>query len=227
MKKYLPFAFAITGLLILGAGCQTSAPAIETPSTAPVPVPVPTESAPPTPLESPKSTTSTNMPSSITLKFPGVLPEKDTHGIVTLKTNKGDITFEVLPKEGPKAASNFVYLVKQKYYDGLTFHRIVPGFVVQGGDPTGSGSGGPGYQFEDDVVHLPRVDSRMVNYAEGVVAMANAGPNTNGSQFFIMLADNPMPPLYSYFGRVLTGMDVVKKLTQGDTMTTVLFEVKK
>jgi cyclophilin family peptidyl-prolyl cis-trans isomerase len=153
-------------------------------------------------------------------KFPGILPASETQGkFVRLKTTKGDIWFEVLPKEGPKAASNFVYLAMRKFYDGLTFHRVVPGFVIQGGDPSGNGTGGPGYQFEDDKVNLP--------YNEGIVAMANAGPNTNGSQFFIMLADNPLPPSYSIFGRVVKGMDVVKKIAVGDRMTEVTVEAAR
>ena len=154
------------------------------------------------------------------LAFPGILPASETTGkFIHLKTTKGDIVFELLPKEGPKAASNFVYLTKHKFYDGLTFHRIVPDFVVQGGDPQGSGMGGPGYKFEDDPVHLP--------YKEGIVAMANAGPNTNGSQFFIMLKDTPLPPSYTIFGRVIKGMDAVHKMEQGDKMTLVTVESHK
>jgi peptidyl-prolyl cis-trans isomerase B (cyclophilin B) len=154
------------------------------------------------------------------LAFPGVLPDAETaNKIVRIKTNKGEVVFELLPQEGPKAASNFVYLAKKKFYDGLTFHRVVPGFVIQGGDPLGNGTGGPGYSFEDDAVKLP--------YNKGIVAMANAGPNTNGSQFFIMLEDNPLPPAYSVFGRVLSGQDVVSKIAVGDVMSTVSVEDKK
>jgi cyclophilin family peptidyl-prolyl cis-trans isomerase len=154
------------------------------------------------------------------LAFPGVLPESETaNKIVRLNTTKGEIVFELLPKEGPNAASNFVYLAKKKFYDGLTFHRVVPGFVIQGGDPLGNGTGGPGYSFQDDDVKLP--------YAKGIVAMANAGPDTNGSQFFIMLEDNPLPPAYSIFGRVLSGQDVVSKIQVGDVMSTVTVEEKK
>ena len=162
------------------------------------------------------------------LAFPGILPASETSNkLIHLKTNKGEIVFEILPNEGPKAASNFVYLAKRKFYDGLSFHRVVPGFVVQGGDPLSKilapgdpkiGTGDPGYRFEDDSVSLP--------YNEGIVAMANSGPNTNGSQFFIMLADNYLPPSYSIFGRVTKGMDVVKKIVQGDTMTTVTIASK-
>lgn len=154
------------------------------------------------------------------LAFPGVLPaEKTANKQVRIKTSKGDIVFELLPVEGPKAASNFVYLTERGFYDGLTFHRVVPGFVIQGGDPAGNGTGGPGYRFEDDPVKLP--------YKEGIVAMANAGANTNGSQFFIMLADNPLDPAYSIFGRVISGMDVVKQIGVGDVMTQVTLEPLK
>ncbi len=154
------------------------------------------------------------------LAFPGILPtEKTANKQVRIKTSKGDIVFELLPEEGPKAASNFVYLTERGFYDGLTFHRVVPGFVIQGGDPSGNGTGGPGYRFEDDPVKL--------SYKEGIVAMANAGKNTNGSQFFIMLADNPLDPAYSIFGRVISGMDVVKKIAIGDIMTQVTIEPLK
>lgn len=170
-----------------------------------------------------------NMIQPETLAFPGILPDKEVAGKqVHIKTNKGDIVFELLPKEGPKAASNFVYLISRKFYDGLLFHRVEPGFVIQGGDPLTRepqnenrpwGTGGPGYKFEDDKVNLP--------YKEGVVAMANAGANTNGSQFFIMLGDTALPPNYSIFGRVTSGMDVVKKIAVGDRMMSVTVEPLK
>ncbi len=168
----------------------------------------------------PQTPTTTAVTPPEKLAFPGILPAKETaNKRILIKTNKGNIVFDLLPNDGPKAASNFVYLVKHKFYDGLTFHRIVPGFVVQGGDPTGTGMGGPGYQFADDPVHVP--------YAQGIVAMANAGPNTNGSQFFIMLEDTPLPPAYSVFGRVVNGMDVVQKIAVGDTMTSVTIEATR
>lgn len=174
-------------------------------------------SSPPNNPSQPAQTPPTTMNQQ--LAFPGVLPETETNKMVHLKTTKGDIVFEMLPKEGPNAASNFAYLTKQKFYDGLTFHRVVPGFVIQGGDPQGTGMGGPGYRFGDDPVHLP--------YNAGIVAMANAGPDTNGSQFFIMLEDNPLPPSYSIFGRVTSGLDVVRKIVVGDKMLSVTLEDKK
>jgi len=147
--------------------------------------------------------------------FPGVLPEAERTGkYAHVMTEKGEIVFEVLGNEGPKAASNFIALAKSGFYDGLTFHRVVPGFVIQGGDPDGNGTGGPGYKFEDDPVSM--------DYDAGIVAMANSGPDTNGSQFFIVLEDQPgLPKSYSVFGRVVSGMDVVRKIAVGDVMSQV------
>lgn len=112
---------------------------------------------------------------------------------------------------------------KKGYYNGLTFHRVEPGFVIQGGDPNGNGTGGYsifGDTFEDEL--NPETDSYKAGYQEGVVAMANRGPNTNGSQFFIMLADNTtLPKNYTIFGKVTKGIDVVKKITVGDKMTSL------
>ena len=121
--------------------------------------------------------------------------------IVEIKTAKGSITIKVEADLGPRAAGNFVALAGCGFYNGLVFHRVVRGFVIQGGDPTGTGKGGPGYEFPDDPVSVP--------YARGVVAMANSGPNTNGSQFFIVLADSGLDPDYSVFGRVTSGMEAV------------------
>ncbi len=156
----------------------------------------------------------------VTYTFPGVLPaERIANKKVTIKTKKGDITFEMFEQETPKTVSNFVYLADQQYYDNLTFHRVVANFVIQGGDPTGNGTGGPGYKFADEKV--------VRNYDQGIVAMANSGPNTNGSQFFIMLDNVPLPKLYTIFGKVTSGMDVVKKIQIGDVMETVTVENKK
>ena len=149
------------------------------------------------------------------LKFPGVLAkEKIENKKVVLKTDKGTIEFELYADKAPKTVSNFVYLTGEKFYDGLTFHRVVHGFVIQGGDPDGTGAGGPGYKFEDEPV--------VGDYKAGTVAMANSGPDTNGSQFFICLEDQPtLPKDYSLFGQVTVGMDVVQKIAMGDKMTQV------
>lgn len=127
-----------------------------------------------------------------------------------IQTNKGVIEFEIYP-EATQAASNFVFLANDTFYDGLTFHRVVPGFVIQGGDPLGNGTGGPGYRFKDEPVTR--------KYDKGIVAMANSGPDTNGSQFFIMLENNPdLPAKYTIFGKVLKGQDVVSQIAVGDIM---------
>ena len=132
-----------------------------------------------------------------------------------IETVKGNIEFEILP-EATKAASNFIFLTGEGFYDGLTFHRVEPGFVIQGGDPLGTGVGGPGYTFKEDKV--------TGEYKKGIVAMAKKGTEsagTGGSQFFIMLADNALPPDYVIFGRVTKGQDVVSKIAVGDVMSKV------
>jgi len=130
--------------------------------------------------------------------------------IVVLETNFGVIKFITYPADAPKTTENFVTLAENGFYDGLTFHRVVPNFVIQGGDPLGDGTGGPGYQFEDEL--NPSAASYREGYKKGVVAMANSGPNTNGSQFFIMLADYPLPNLYTIFGKVIEGQEVVNAI---------------
>ena len=211
---FLPAAVLASMVALLGAGCEANVSASPGPKTEMAVSS--SEAALPSPLHS--SSTQDRVMAK-TFSFPGILPAAETAGkLVRLQTTKGDIVFELLPEEGPRAASNFVYLTKQNFYDGLVFHRVEPGFVIQGGDPLGQGFGGPGYSFEDDPVRLP--------YSKGIVAMANAGPNTNGSQFFIMLGDVPLPPSYSIFGRVVQGQDVVDKIAVGDVMSRVTIESK-
>ncbi|MGC5323868.1 peptidylprolyl isomerase [Brevibacillus sp. SYSU BS000544] len=134
-------------------------------------------------------------------------PTKQYRAVVS--TTKGDFTIELFTKDAPKTVNNFVFLSNEKYYENIVFHRIIKTFMIQTGDPTGTGGGGPGYKFEDELNngHL---------YEPGVVAMANAGPNTNGSQFFIGTGEdvknlNSMPN-YTIFGKVIEGMDVVEKI---------------
>jgi len=119
-------------------------------------------------------------------------------------TSKGNMVIALDPIAAPKTVNNFVFLARYHYYEGIVFHRVIPGFVLQGGDPTGTGRGGPGYQFEDE---LPKPG----RYELGSLAMANAGPNTNGSQFFVISGRNgvQLPPQYSLFGKVIDGLDVV------------------
>ncbi len=136
--------------------------------------------------------------------------------IVTIKTNFGEIQFETYDADAPKTAANFIALANKGFYDGLTFHRVIDGFMIQGGDPNGNGTGGPGYAFPDEL--NPNTESYKEGYKKGVVAMANAGPNTNGSQFFIMLQDYSLPHSYTIFGKVIKGqeiVDVIGKVSTG------------
>src|ERR671917_15729 len=138
--------------------------------------------------------------------------------IATIETNHGTIRFELLEEDAPKTTENFRLLVERGYYDGVIFHRVIKGFMIQGGDPTGTGRGGEsawGGKFNDEINRASELYRGP--YAEGTVAMANAGPNTNGSQFFIMHADYPLPPSYSKFGRVVEGQDVVDKIATAQT----------
>ncbi len=134
----------------------------------------------------------------------------------TIETNRGDIVVQLDPQHAPKTVNNFVFLARQGFYDGVTFHRVISNFMIQGGDPTGTGRGGPGYKFEDEVRNNP------LKHETGVISMANAGPNTNGSQFFI--THSPQPHLngkHTVFGKVTSGQDVVDAVQQGDQMTKV------
>jgi cyclophilin family peptidyl-prolyl cis-trans isomerase len=140
-------------------------------------------------------------------KFDGPPPmciDPATRYTAEMVTLKGTITIALDPIAAPKTVNNFVVLARYHYFDGIVFHRVIPGFVLQGGDPQGTGTGGPGYRFEDE---LPKPG----RYELGSLAMANAGPNTNGSQFFIISGPQGMrlPPSYSLFGKVVTGLDVV------------------
>lgn len=140
---------------------------------------------------------------------------KNRMHVVTIETNFGEIQFETFDKDAPKTVKNFITLAEKGFYNNLTFHRVVKGFVIQGGDPNGNGTGGPGYKFEDELD--PNSEAGKLGYKKGVVAMANSGPNTNGSQFFITLADVPLPYKYTIFGKVIKGLDVVEAIGQVET----------
>ena len=180
MKKL----FFAAGLLVLvGAGCTSAATSSTTTATQ--------DSSTPASVNTPQ------------YSFPGILPAEQIHNKqIRITTTKGDIVFKLYDDTAPNTVSNFVYLASQGYYDGIIFHRVIDGFMIQGGDPTGTGTGGPGYKFADEL-------NDDHTYTRGTVAMANAGPNTNGSQFFIMHEDNPLPHNYSIFGEVTEGLDVV------------------
>lgn len=132
-----------------------------------------------------------------------------------IQTNKGTIRFELLETDAPKTTDNFITLAERSYYDGIIFHRVIKGFMIQGGDPTGTGRGGEaaaGGRFNDEINSSSPIYQR--GYKAGTVAMANAGPNTNGSQFFIMHSDYALPPNYTIFGRVTEGQDVVDAIAK-------------
>jgi cyclophilin family peptidyl-prolyl cis-trans isomerase len=192
MRFFLP----LLAVMLLGAGCASATPAA-------------------------KVIDSTTMIEEPAYAFPGVLAAEEIEGKrIRISTAKGDIVFELFADTAPKTVSNFVYLTNKGYYGGLAFHRREEGFVIQGGDPKGNGSGGPGYTFEDEL-------DDGYKYDRGIVAMANRGPDTNGSQFFIMLADYPLPKNYTIFGRVVEGMEVVDEIAVGDVMTRVMVEDAK
>ncbi|HEX8385345.1 MAG TPA: peptidylprolyl isomerase [Rubricoccaceae bacterium] len=153
------------------------------------------------------------------MAFPEMTIDADKTYRATVQTPRGAIVLELYPAHAPKTVNNFVTLARDGFYDGLTFHRVIPNFMVQGGDPTGTGSGGPGYTFEDETRGNP------LRHERGVISMANAGPNTNGSQFFITHAPQPhLNGKHTVFGRVVEGVEVVDAIRQGDTMDSVTIE---
>lgn len=222
--KRTSLLLSLVFLLLVGAGCvkssgsDTSFTYPDTTNTQTPAAAAPAQTPPPasaSAAETPKPMNTTAW------KFPGKLADKEIKNKqIHIHTDKGDIVFELYPETAPLTVSNFVYLTEGKYYDGLTFHRREEGFVIQGGDPSGNGTGGPGYKFADEL-------QDKYTYLRGIVAMANAGPDTNGSQFFIMLGNTPLPKAYSIFGHVTSGMDVVDNIKVGDVMKTVTVEDKK
>lgn len=151
------------------------------------------------------------MPSKQWKTPPEMMIDSSKNYRVSMTTSRGLITLELYPKYAPKTVNNFVFLIREGFYDGVSFHRVIANFVIQGGDPTGTGMGGPGYRFEDELKNNP------LKHETGAISMANAGPNTNGSQFFITLAAQPnLDGRYTIFARVVSGMDVVRSITQRD-----------
>jgi cyclophilin family peptidyl-prolyl cis-trans isomerase len=171
-----------------------------------------------TPEVTPEPSPTIEIPSPSTLQFdapPEMQIDTDKVYIATIKTLKGDIVIELFADRTPVTVNNFVFLAEQGFYDGTTFHRVIPGFMAQGGDPTGTGAGGPGYSFQDEIV--PGLSFNQ----EGLLAMANSGPNTNGSQFFITYAPAPwLNGLHTIFGKVVGGMDVLEQITPRDPQET-------
>jgi cyclophilin family peptidyl-prolyl cis-trans isomerase len=202
------FFVLLAGILFLAYGCSTGAPATTS-------KPAAATTAARTTTAAPAVTTATAPTTAQTggqMKWsspPAMAIDVNKDYTATIKTNYGDIVVQLLPKESPKTVNNFVFLARQGYYNGVKFHRVIKGFMIQTGDPTGTGSGSPGYRFADE---LPVKHS----YEPGIVAMANAGPNTNGSQFFICSGAQAKgldsQPNYTQFGRVISGMEIVSKI---------------
>ncbi|MCD4716583.1 MAG: peptidylprolyl isomerase [Desulfobacterales bacterium] len=135
---------------------------------------------------------------------------------IKIETNRGDIELELYPEYAPKTVNNFVFLAREGFYDGVIFHRVINDFMIQGGDPMGTGTGGPGYKFEDEFEGNP------LRHESKVISMANAGPNTNGSQFFITHSPQPhLDGMHTVFGKVVEGQEIVDAIQQGDSMAKV------
>ncbi len=142
---------------------------------------------------------------------PALIIDEDRVYQVKMETTRGEVLLELYPEHAPKTVNNFVFLVKEAFYDGISFHRVIDNFMVQGGDPTGSGMGGPGFKFEDELSGNP------LKHGKKVISMANSGPNTNGSQFFITHLPQPhLDGKHTVFGKVIQGEDVIDSIQQGD-----------
>jgi peptidyl-prolyl cis-trans isomerase B (cyclophilin B) len=147
--------------------------------------------------------------------------DTDKTYLATLDTERGEIKLRLYPEHAPLTVNNFVFLAREGFYDGVTFHRVIHDFMIQGGDPTGTGRGGPGYTFQDELNDNP------LTHKTGVISMANAGPNTNGSQFFITHAPQPhLDGKHTVFGEVMEGQEVVNSIRQGDVIHGVTIATK-
>lgn len=203
MKRFLLLAFTLMVVAALFSGCSSNQTAPNnTTSTNPAGTPA-----------KPKPPTQEAVPGKKFDKAPAMQIDTKKKYSAVVSTSLGDFTIELFAKDAPKTVNNFVFLSKEKFYDKITFHRIIKDFMIQTGDPLGSGMGGPGYTFEDEL-------NNGHTYDVGVVAMANAGPNTNGSQFFIGSGPDVKnlknDPAYTIFGKVVKGQDVVTKIASVD-----------
>ena len=184
MFKFKCVMAILAGAILLLAGCS---------SDQPVPAAPPSE---PTTVDDSEG-------------LPPMTIDVNKEYIATITTRHGDIVIELFAEDAPVTVNNFVYLAREGFYNGTTFHRVIPGFMAQGGDPTGTGSGGPGYKFKDEISNK--------KHKTGAVSMANSGPNTNGSQFFICYSPQPhLNGKHTVFGQVIEGMDVANRLTPRD-----------
>ncbi|MEA2715623.1 MAG: peptidyl-prolyl cis-trans isomerase [Candidatus Parcubacteria bacterium] len=177
----------------------------------------------PSPSASPQASTSPSAtaPAASAEPSPSTAPSaskpslKNFMHTITIETAKGPIVFQTYDADAPETVKNFIALAQKGFYNGLIFHRVIKDFMIQGGDPTGTGSGGPGYSFADELD--PQTPSYQAGYVRGTVAMANSGPNTNGSQFFIMHKDTPLQHNYTIFGKVISGLGTVDAIADSPT----------
>jgi cyclophilin family peptidyl-prolyl cis-trans isomerase len=242
-RARMPFVIAVLVAMVVGtvavgiafhrvAGPQSAAgvpPPLPLPTATPLVSPTPAVSASPSPTASTvpfadctltqfgPALAPLNPPSNVHVysAVPPMTIDRTKLYLLTITTTRGTIDVCLQPDLAPTTVNVIVTLARNHFYDGLKFHRVVANFVIQGGDPTGSGSGGPGFTFNDEPVRN--------QYVLGAIAMANSGPNTNGSQFFICIADDTtkLQPLYNLFGKVRNGLDVAQRIQQGDVMTSV------
>lgn len=212
MKK-VPLLLGVIGFSVVLSGCATPELREEKPPENNLDFSSLKQTAPKgetPPAETPKQPVAQPLTTKKMYSYPPVMAIDTTKEYTaTLKTSAGDITVQLNAKATPNTVNNFVFLAREKFYDGTIFHRTIPGFMIQGGDPQGTGMGGPGYKFADEPFEG--------KYERGTIAMANAGPNTNGSQFFIMHADYALPPNYVIFGKVTSGLEAVDKIATAPT----------
>ena len=194
MKNYLQYLLILLFIVLVAGGLIYFKKIYFQPTVISV---IDNEQLSPTP-----TTNMNNQPPAMTI-------DKNKKYSATLKTAAGDITIDLDATTTPITVNNFVYLAKKGFYDNTIFHRTIKGFMIQGGDPKGDGTGGPGYKFADEPI--------TGEYTRGTIAMANSGPNTNGSQFFIMHADYNLPNNYVIFGKIVNGLDVVDKIASSPT----------
>jgi cyclophilin family peptidyl-prolyl cis-trans isomerase len=205
-------------MVVLAVSCGESAPE-PAPAPAPAPAPEPAPSPSPTPAPAPQPTPEPAVkPKPKTYDSPPpMIIDTSKEYTALMETEKGTLVLELFAKDVTKTVNNFVFLATEGFYDGTTFHRVIPGFMAQGGDPTGTGRGGPGYKFEDEFTEH--------GHDAGALSMANAGPNTNGSQFFITYVPvHQLDGKHSVFGQLVEGMDVLESITPRDPNENPQFE---
>ena len=205
------FIVGISGL-VLGLAVACGSDDEPTSQATPVATPVATPTPAPTPAPAQTMQQTEERPEVMSKSYssyPDMVIDEGKKYTATMETSKGTIVLELFADEAPRTVNNFVFLAREGFYDGVIFHRVISGFMIQGGDPTGTGMSGPGYRFDDEPVNR--------SYLKGTLAMANAGPNTNGSQFFIMHTNFNLPPNYTIFGFATEGQDVVDAIATTPT----------